>query len=246
MSNLTSKSKFTPFWACGVVRAISHHLLKSWFPNWGQKCILTLLRSLLILGVFHIPLGFAYILIPLYADRVPPWTMKQSTFIFWWDHWSSASLYSAIGTGFHKLLSVFALLYTLHMSKFYMPILVNHRNNIKATPINLYLFGFQQAGKPVFVYISAIFSAVHTYVTRHMIVCSTSLTSFVHEGFISMLTNRPCLGPWTVNASRRFCSASSPNVVSGVLGENIGINSSKRQSGIILHKCIHIYGQYNF
>ena len=28
--------------------------------------------------------------------------------------------------------------------------------------------------------------------------------------------------------------------------ENIGINSSKQQSGILLHKRIHIYGQYNF
>ena len=33
-----------------LVRAISHHQLKSVFPNFGQKCILALLRSLLILG----------------------------------------------------------------------------------------------------------------------------------------------------------------------------------------------------
>ena len=33
-----------------LVRAISHHQLKSVFPNLGQKCILALLRSLLIWG----------------------------------------------------------------------------------------------------------------------------------------------------------------------------------------------------
>ena len=33
----------------GLVRAKSHHQLKSVFPNLGQKCILALLRSLLIL-----------------------------------------------------------------------------------------------------------------------------------------------------------------------------------------------------
>ena len=33
-----------------LVRAISHHQLKSVFPNFGQKCIFALLRSLLILG----------------------------------------------------------------------------------------------------------------------------------------------------------------------------------------------------
>ena len=38
-----------------------------------------------------------------------PWTMKQSTFISWWDHWSLASLDLAISTGFYKFLSVFAL-----------------------------------------------------------------------------------------------------------------------------------------
>ena len=50
----------------------------------------------------------------------------------------SASLDSAIGTGFYKLLSVFAILYTLRMSTFYMPTLINHRNNSKTAPISLY------------------------------------------------------------------------------------------------------------
>ena len=46
---------------------------------------------------------------------------------------------SAIGTGFYKLLSVFAKLYTPHMPQFYMPTFGNHRNNNKIAPISLYL-----------------------------------------------------------------------------------------------------------
>ena len=38
-------------------------------------------------------------LIPMNVDRVPTWAVKQFTFISWWDHWSSVSLVSAIGTG---------------------------------------------------------------------------------------------------------------------------------------------------
>ena len=74
----------------------------------------------------------------MHVDRVPPWTMKQSTFISWWDHRSSMS-YSAIGIGFYKLLSVFANSYTPHMTQFYMPTFGNHRNNSKTAPISLYL-----------------------------------------------------------------------------------------------------------
>ena len=49
-SNWTWKSKFTPFWAYEFVRAISQYQIKWGFPNLDQKCILELLRSLLILG----------------------------------------------------------------------------------------------------------------------------------------------------------------------------------------------------
>ena len=95
---------------------------------------------------------------------------------------------------------------------------VNHWSNRKTAPISLYFVLLSILGKRVFVYIRTIFNAANTYVTPHRIVCSTSLTSFVHVGSISMFTNRPCLGLWTVNASRRFHSVVSPNVVSGVLG----------------------------
>ena len=104
------------------------------------------------------------------------------------------------------------------MSKFDMSTFVNHWNNRKTVPISLYYFLLSILGKRVFVYISTIFNAANTYITPHMIFCSTSSTSFVHVGSISMFTNRPCLGLWTVNVSRRYHSVSSPNVVSGVLG----------------------------
>ena len=59
-SNWTYKSKFTPFWAYEFVSRISHHKLKSVFPNLDQKCILALLRSLLILGLIEHDLQFHF------------------------------------------------------------------------------------------------------------------------------------------------------------------------------------------
>ena len=43
-----------------LVRAISHHQLKSVFPNFGQKCILVLLRSLLNLGWIDLDVLFHF------------------------------------------------------------------------------------------------------------------------------------------------------------------------------------------
>ena len=43
-----------------LVRSISHHQLKSVFPNFGQKCILALLRSLLILGWIDLDVLFHF------------------------------------------------------------------------------------------------------------------------------------------------------------------------------------------
>ena len=85
------------------------------------------------------------------------------------------------------------------------------------------------------------------------------LTSFVHVGPLYAQHQCRVMGRelWQVNASLEeigtylsypilsylFRSASSPNVVSGVSGVK---NSSKRQSDIVRHKRIHIYGQNNF
>ena len=62
----------------------------------------------------------------------------------------SASLDSAIGTQFYKLLPVFDILYTPHMPKFYMPTFGNRRNNSKTAPISLYLVRLSMLGKPGF------------------------------------------------------------------------------------------------
>ena len=52
------KSKNLPHFE--LVRAKSHHQLKSLFPNLGQKCILALLRSLLILGWIDLDVLFHF------------------------------------------------------------------------------------------------------------------------------------------------------------------------------------------
>ena len=157
--------------------------------------------------MFHIPHGSSHMLIPMHTDRITPWTVKQSGFISWWDHWTLVSLDSAIGTGFCKLLSVFAIsTYQPHMLKWHMQTFGNRRNHSKTAPISLYFVRFPQWDSP----------ASFTPSLFHILV------SFLHVGHISMLTNRPCHRPWTVNEFRRFRSLSSPvskpSVVSGESG----------------------------
>ena len=99
------------------------------------------------------------------------WTMTQGNFTTWWDHWSSASLDSAIGTGFYKLLSVFAILYMLRMSKVYMPTLINHHKSSITAPISLNFVRFLAWGSLHQCY----FSAVGKHLRQYRIpVCSTS------------------------------------------------------------------------
>ena len=100
--------------------------------------------------------------------------------ISWWNHRSSASLDSAIGTPFYKLLSVLDILYTPHIPKLYMPTFGNRRNNSKTAPTSRYFVQLSVLGKPGFESHSAIFSAVNNYVTTprgltwDTLVCSTS------------------------------------------------------------------------
>ena len=116
---------------------------------------------------------------------------------------------------------------------------------IKQHPLGFILFDFHNWESPT-SFTSALFFAVNTYITPHTIVCSTSLTSFVHVVSISMLTNSRVIGCklWKrlEDSVALYLQMSSTEY----WAENIGINSSKRQSGIVLHKRIHIYGQYNF
>ena len=59
-SKFNLKVKISPFWACEFVHVISHHKLKSVFPNLEEKCILALLRSLLIWGLIDHDLQFHF------------------------------------------------------------------------------------------------------------------------------------------------------------------------------------------
>ena len=125
-----------------------------------------------------------------------------------------------------------------------MPTFVNHRNS-KTLSISLYFAWLSILGKHVFVY----FSTVNPYVTQHRIVHSTSLTSFVHVGCIS---NSVC-SPTGRVMDRELWTHLGDSVAFHLQtwspeywAENVGINSSNPQSGIILHKRIHSYGQYNF
>ena len=187
-----------------------------------------------------------------HTNRVQPWTVKQSSFISWWDHWSSASFESEIGTGFYNLLSGFAILCTPHIPKFHMATFGNAQSNNKTTSISLY-FRLSTLGKPGFA--SALFLAGYTPASQHHVVTRGRrnlfhiLTSFVLIGPISMLTNRLCHGPWAVDELHsQFPNQTWPPADWSIGQKNIGINSSKLQSDILLHKRIRIYtcGQCKF
>ena len=81
----------------------------------------------------------------------------------------------AIGTGFYKLLSVYAKLSPLHMPQFYIPTISNHWNNSKIAPISHYLVPTSTGKALALVASYAILSAEGT---RHRDtgypVCSTS------------------------------------------------------------------------
>ena len=140
----------------------------------------------------------------MHVERVPPWTVKQSILYLDVTIGAQWAVDSAIGTGFYKLLSVFAKLYPPHMPQFYMPTIGNHRNNSKITPISHYLVPTSTgpAGKALALVASyAIFSAVDTcHRDTGYSVCSTSYPSLVSLcspiGLVIAL--------WAVNGSRRF------------------------------------------
>ena len=72
---------------------------------------------------------------------------------------------SAIGTGFYKLLACFAILYTPHMPKFYMPTFgkLNAKTTVKQHPLANISFDVHQFRW----HFSIVFSVVNTCVTRH-------------------------------------------------------------------------------
>ena len=105
---------------------------------------------------------------------------------------------SAIGTGFYKLLSLLAKLYMPQM-----PLFICQHSAITETTVKQRLLAIiwfdSHWESPGFFGIHAIFSGINTRdASLHG---EPSLyhipTSFVHIGPISLLTNRPCHGPWT-------------------------------------------------
>ena len=166
-SNLTSKSKFTPFWACPVV---THHRFKLESPNWDQRCKIPWLRSISFWGLIEFDRSnltqfkkktlFALLFVSLkylwdmqkqsllncstfhMAPQmpIPLCTLKGSVHGPWTclGYWDPRAVDSVICTGFYKLLSVFANVYTPHMPTFYMPTFGNCRNKSKTAFICLY------------------------------------------------------------------------------------------------------------
>ena len=75
-------SKFTPFWACEFVRAISQYQMKWGFPNLDQNCILALLRSLFILGLIELDLHFIFNFKPVIFYQISRFLLFASFCIY--------------------------------------------------------------------------------------------------------------------------------------------------------------------
>ena len=138
------------------------------------------MKTVVSLSVPHPKWFHAYTDSNILADVVMPWTVKQSSCIFsetiagfrfksppyhyvpvWLESRVTrvqSAVHSVIGTGFYKLLSVFAKLYTPHMPKFHIPTIGNCQNNNNTVQISLYLVDCEHS----FVYVSIIFSEVNT------------------------------------------------------------------------------------
>ena len=93
--------------------------------------------------MLHIPQGTAHIWILICTWTGSPRGMWNSLVLYLGGTIGAQwAVDSAIGTGFYKLLSGFANLYTPHMTQSYRPTIGNHRNNSKRAPISLIWFDF--------------------------------------------------------------------------------------------------------
>ena len=123
----------------------------------------------------------------MHVERVPQWTVKQSSFISWYDHRSSMS--PRLGD-WHWILQVpvgFGQFIHLTWRNFICQHSAITEIIIKQRPLSFILFDFH-CETP-----GSVGSSKHA---RHRDtvypVCSTF---FVHTNPINMLTNRPCHGP---------------------------------------------------
>ena len=143
-------------------------------------------RSLLNCSTSHmVPHTFWFLY--MHTDRVVPRTVKRSSYISLWDHRSPASprlgdwqwiLQAAVGFPQVIIISHADILYYNFG---------NHRNNCKTAFICLYLFVSHTLRSPLFLARLSKHASPRLF---HI------LTSFVRTISITMLTNRPCHGPW--------------------------------------------------
>ena len=122
-----------------------------------------------------------------HADRVVPWTVKQSSNKSLWEHGSPASLRLGdwqwilqTAVGFRQIIC------TSHTNIIYYNI-GNHWNNCKTAFICLYLFGSHTLRSALFL------ARLSTHASPSLF---HILTSFVRTSPITMLTNRSFHGPW--------------------------------------------------
>ena len=137
--------------------------------------------------MLHIPQGTAHV-----RNLISTWTgshrgPRNSLLLFLGGTVGAQWAFdSAIGTGFYKLLSVFANLYTPHMTQFYMPTFCDNRNNSKQRPLVFILVRYP-FGNPWLRWLQwANFSVEDTHVirTRDTEVCSTSLLALCIQALL--------------------------------------------------------------
>ena len=140
----------------------------------------------------------------MHTDRVVPRTVKQSINISLWDHRSPAS--HRLGdcqwiwqgaVGFRQIILI------SHADILYYNV-GNHRNNCKTTFICLYLFVSHTLRSPLFL------ARLSTHASPRLF---HILTSFVRTSPITMLTNRPCHGPWRGLGDSAFVAGNSMNEI---------------------------------
>ena len=91
-------------------------------------------------GVFNTPHGSTHMLIPMHTDSVAPWTMKQSSCISEWDHWSSVSHWLGYWHWILQAARLFRhIIHTSHAEILHANIRqIKRQNNSKTAPISQY------------------------------------------------------------------------------------------------------------
>ena len=123
----------------------------------------------------------------IHVDRVAPWTLEQSSNKSSWDHRSPAS--PRLGDGQWILQAAVGfrqIIRTLHTDILYYKI-GNHRNNCETAFICLFMFGSHTLRSALF------WARLSKHASPSLLLI---LTSFMRTSPITMLTNRPCHGPW--------------------------------------------------